>query len=206
MNKSLKAYMSDNLYTPIQNLMMNNRSKDWYAELGKYIDETVDISTIPDFSYFETRRPKKNDSNKIKDFGLFTKNDLSKIDNKYTEDINMFYFMIASTFITTILDEDVLRKMFGEPILHDEFGEGFDGEWDEESDEQLEPSIKESYASHFVKVGDIDLHIGYDHRGTKIEIKLDKEYSSKPSDIDTEKCLVALKMVVDLYKNVSKNS
>ena len=42
--------------------------------------------------------------------------------------------------------------MFGKPLLHDEFGEGFDSEYDEETDEELEPEIKESYASYFVNV------------------------------------------------------
>lgn len=114
--------------------------------------------------------------------------------NSYTEK--------ASMFVTSTLDENALKKMFGEPILHSEFGEGFDGEYDEETDDFLEPGIKESYASYFVNVGGSDFHIGYDHRGTRIEIGLSKpfSYERKPSDQLAESCLQSLKDLFDLYK------
>ena len=88
--------------------------------------------------------------------------------------------------------------MFGEPLLHDEFGEGFEGEYDEETDERGEPDIKESYASYFVNVGGVELHIGYDHRGTGIEIETDGEWDI--SDNKAKKCFDCLKKLVDLYK------
>jgi hypothetical protein len=45
-------------------------------------------------------------------------------------------------------------------LYHDQFGEGFDTEVEE---------ITASYASYFVEVLGIKMHIGYDHRGTQIE-------------------------------------
>lgn len=48
--------------------------------------------------------------------------------------------------------------MFGSPICHSEFGEGF------------RPKRKYEYCSHFVEVGGEKLHIGYDDRGTSIEV------------------------------------
>jgi cytochrome c553 len=40
MEQKLKDYSKDKThYTPIMNIIMNNRSENWYAELGKYINE-----------------------------------------------------------------------------------------------------------------------------------------------------------------------
>lgn len=171
------------------NIMSNNRSKDWYAELGKYIYEKIDISKVPDLAIYLNNKPKptKNIATKIKDF--------------FSED-NRFYFSIASMFITSTLDEINLKKMFGEPILHSEFGEGFDGEWNEEEDDYGEPEIKESYASYFVNVGGTEFHIGYDHRGTRVEVGLDQKfnYDKGITDSEAEKCLQSLKGLVDLFK------
>lgn len=188
MRTKLEKYVKGEInYTPIMNIFINNRTKDWYAELGKYIDETIDIDQVPDFAFYSKHRPKNNIATKIKGF---------------LGDGNRFYFGIASMFVTSTLDENALKKMFGEPILHSEFGEGFDGEYDEETDDFLEPGIKESYASYFVNVGGSDFHIGYDHRGTRIEIGLSKpfSYERKPSDQLAESCLQSLKDLFDLYK------
>ena len=185
MNKELVEYIDGKShYTPIMNILMNNRSKDWYGELGKYIDSTINISDYDDFAYFVNHRPKKNIITKIVDF----------------RDINSrFYFSISSTFLTAILNEQSLLKMFGKPILHNEFGEGFDGEWNEENDDYDEPIIKESYASYFVNIDNNDFHIGYDHRGTRVEFKLESEYKGNPSDDIAEKLLNSLKSLFDLY-------
>lgn len=44
MEQKLKDYTGGKThYTPIMNIIMNNRSENWYAELGKYITETLDI-------------------------------------------------------------------------------------------------------------------------------------------------------------------
>lgn len=188
MKDKLQKYMNGEIFfTPIMNIMINNRSKDWYAELGKYIDESIDISKVPDFAFYEKLRPKKNIATKIKDF---LSND------------SRFYFGIASMFITSTLDASALKKMFGEPVLHNEFGEGFDGDWNEDEDDYDEPEIKESHASYFVNVDGHEFHIGYDHRGTRVEVGLDKKfnYNSDITDEQAEKCLEGLKKLFDLYK------
>jgi len=189
MNQKLQDYTEGKIhYTPIMNLMMNNRSKDWYAELGKYIADTLDIEKIPHLSFFSDKlKEKKNIITKIKDFG---------------SDGNRLYFSVSSFFLTSALDEEALKKMFGDPILHDEFGEGFEGEYDEETDEYEEPQIKESYASYFVNVGGVDFHIGYDHRGTGIEIDIPFKFnmSGDVKDSEVQKCFDGLKALVDLFK------
>jgi hypothetical protein len=188
MKDKLQKYMNGEIFfTPIMNIMINNRSKDWYAELGKYIDESIDISKVPDFAFYEKLRPKKNIATKIKDF---LSND------------SRFYFGIASMFITSTLDASALKKMFGEPVLHNEFGEGFDGDWNEDEDDYDEPEIKESHASYFVNVDGHEFHIGYDHRGPRVEVGLDKKfnYNSDITNEQAEKCLEGLKKLFDLYK------
>ncbi len=184
MYNKLKQYSSGKLkFTPVMNIMMNNHSKDWYAELGKYITEVLDISKIPYLSFFEDKlKEKKGIVTKIKKFNFDSK--------------TRTYSSIAISFISGVLDEKALKNMFGEPILHSEFGEGFDGEYDEEEDEYGEPENKESYASYFVTVNDLDFHIGYDHRGTSIEIGLSFSMSAG----NAEKCLDSLKKLVDIYK------
>lgn len=190
MQQKLKDYIKGKThYTPIMNIIMNNRSQNWYAELGKYITETLDIEKIPYLSFFVDKlKERKGLITKIKDF-------ISPESRTYTS--------IAISFLTGVLDEKALENMFGKPIFHDEFGEGFDGEYDEETDEYGEPEIKESYASYFVNVGETEFHIGYDHRGTGIEIEIPNEYqwSDKgSSDEEAKKCFESLKKLVDLYK------
>ncbi len=194
MNQKLKDYVDGKIYyTPIMNIMINNRSKNWYAELGKYIVETLDIEKIPYLSYFsEKLKKEKSLITKIKDF---------------VSPNNQTYTSITISFLTGGLDEKALENMFGKPIFHDEFGEGFDGEYDEETDEYGEPEIKESYVSYFVNVDGAEFHIGYDHRGTGIEIEIPNKfnYDGNFSDEDAKKCFDALKKLVDLYKEKCNN-
>lgn len=123
-------------YTPIMNIMLNSdRKNNWYAKLGLYITETLDIEKIPYLSFFADKlKEKKGIITKIKDF-------VSPESRNYTS--------IAIHFLTGVLDEKALKDMFGEPIYHSEFGEGFEGDYDDETDEYGEPEIKESYASYF---------------------------------------------------------
>ena len=98
----------------------------------------------------------------------------------------------------------VLKKMFGEPILHDEFGEGFEGEYNDETDEYGEPDIKESYASWFVTINGVDLHIGFDHRGTKIEINIPLSQQSNVPLETAQKAFQVMKGLVDEYKKFNQ--
>lgn len=94
--------------------------------------------------------------------------------------------------ICEYFDEKLLRKLFGEPLYHDEFGEGFEGEYDEELEDYLEPENESSYASYFIEINNITLHIGYDHRGTRFEVKDEDDSVSNQQVID------AIKMLIDI--------
>jgi cobyrinic acid a,c-diamide synthase len=197
MEQKLKNYKGGKTYyTPIMNIMINNHSENWYAELGKYIAETLDIEEIPSLNFFANKlKEGRGIIKKIKDF-------ISGETNTY-ECIGMF-------FLTSTLDRRALEKMFGKPLLHSEFGEGFKGKYDDETDEYGEPEIKEYYASYFVNVGGKEFHIGYDHRGTGIEIEVPKQDGHEfvrnlvSSDDDAKKCFDSLKKLVDLYKEKVK--
>lgn len=199
MENKLKDYKSGKThYTPVINIILNNRSKNWYAELGKYICETMDIEKIPELNFLASKlKERKNIVTKIKDF--------------ISPEIRT-YESVAMFFQTQALDSEALEKMFGKPLLHNEFGEGFDGDYDEETDEYGEPEIKESFASYLVNVGGTNFHIGYDHRGTSVEIEIANKIDHRDyhggtfSDKDAENCLESLKKLVDLYKETVYNS
>lgn len=187
MNQKLKDYTEGKSnFTSILGILMNNQSKKWYTELGKYIVDTLDTQKIPELEfYIDKLKNQKKIITKIKD---------------YFDSSERTYSSIAILFTTSILDEFSLKKMFGDPIFHDEFGEGFDGEWNEELDDYDEPEIEESYASYFVNIGGLDFHIGYDHRGTGIEINIPVDANYNVTDSDAQKCFESLKLLVDLYK------
>jgi hypothetical protein len=120
------------------------------------------------------------------------------MESHFGPDYRRFMGHVSIYFLTSQLDPTSLRKMFGEPILHSEFGEGFYGK-------NGRPLKKWQYASYFVKIGNLNLHIGYDHRGTNIEVESpDKVSNDIPrrltfSDDFVKECLNSLKMIVDLY-------
>ena len=178
MQNKLKDYVDGLInYTKSSNLIFNDHSKkDWFSEIGNYVNDNLDISKIKSLSVLSDMIKKQTFCQKIK----------SKMG--IGRDITT---RIGIHFMTATLDDVSLKNMFGEPLLHDEFGEGFDGEYDDETDEYGEPEIKESYASYFVTIGGVDMHIGYDHRGTEVEVL---RSTTMPQLFE------ALKELIKLYK------
>jgi len=121
--------------TPILNIIGNDSSKEWYSIIGKYFYNKAG----EDF---------------FKNHHILL--DKLKVGSK--KDKETSYRMIGIYFITSYLNDKSLKRMFGSPICHSEFGEGF------------RPKRKYEYCSHFVEVGGEKLHIGYDDRGTSIEV------------------------------------
>ena len=93
MEQKLKDYVSGEIhYTPINNIMLNNRSKEWFSELGRYIMDTLDTDNITELEFFSKKfKEEKNLITKIKDF----------IDK---DKENRVLFFIASSFFTSVLD------------------------------------------------------------------------------------------------------
>lgn len=169
MKDKLKNYLSGDNYTSILNLFLSNRDKDLYGELGKYISDKLDIKNIKSFDYH-----------------------YKKLEKVYNEkEISTIYSNISILFLTSVLCDKSLKNMFGEPLYHSEFGEGFD---DEQED------IKAEYASYFINILDSDFHIGYDHRGTAVEMKIESDIIGLYSESEINKCFNSLKAIVDLYK------
>jgi hypothetical protein len=82
----------------------------------------------------------------------------------------------------------LLKEVFGSPLYHNKFGEGF-------SERENEPT-KKNHASYFIEICGVKVHIGYDRRGTQILIG---KYDSKP--VSAEK---AFYLMVELVKALHK--
>jgi hypothetical protein len=119
--------------------------ENWYVEFGKFIiDNISDEEPIPLNFYYDLKIDPSNIGVKKADVVI---------------PFNMNYQFIGISSVHEFLSKNVLRKAFGKPLFHNHFGEGFD------------QKSKSSYASYFFKINDINFHIGYDHRGTEIEVE-----------------------------------
>lgn len=156
MKNKLQDYVAgkDN-YQSLLNFM--NEKRDIFEILGKYAYEEVFNKVLPKkLEFYNDLLSNKNIIKKMTTF----------YDKKQAFSSFAILLLTHSEFVM-----DKLRELYGEPIYHDEFGEGFDGEYNEETDDFDEPEIKESFASYFLNIEGVDLHIGYDHRGLTIEAK-----------------------------------
>ena len=157
-NSELQNYLdnSDENQTVLTIFLNNNENKDYYKKLGKYIIKTFNGELPKELKFIENSINKRKNST------------------------------VAIFFLTGVLSDDILRKIFGEPILHNEFGEGFEGYNDNNDNDNV------SYASYFVEINGVKMHIGYDHRGTNIDT----------DESDANKVYGALKKLVDMTKEV----
>lgn len=137
---------------------MNIHQFEIFNELGKYFYDIIKGLEHPIITEYEPiLKPYKKQ-------GIFTKKD--------------DYSHITIFFLTSFLDEKSLKQLYGKPIKHSYFGEGF------------EKKRKYNYISYMVKINDIIFHIGIDHRGTCIEC----EYNASVDDLN--KCF---KSLMNLY-------
>jgi hypothetical protein len=139
MKNELDKYVNDEVvYRHIQNF--THEKMDFYEILGRYAYKNIILPKELNFFY-------------------------EYLDSKHNVD-NMEYNSLAISLLTHqdfVIDK--LKELYGEPIYHDEFGEGFPSENDEE------PEIKESCASYFITIEGVDLHVNYDQTGMAIEAK-----------------------------------
>ena len=156
--------------------LQGSRKTDYYAEIGEYIWNIFKGNLPEELKFFEDMFKEKI----IKKLSVFNNREQQ-------------YSSIAIHFLTSVLNGEILKKLFGDPIYHNEFGEGFDGPYDEETDEYGEPEIKESYASYFVEIEGVKFHIGYDNRGTNIEVE---------PNLTAEQVVTSIKKLIDMTKNI----
>lgn len=154
LNYELQSYLDDvDDYQPLLHIFMKNRKRDYFDELGKYIVEIFEDDLPYELNLIKTGMTKRR------------------------------FIMIALYFFTDMaLDPLTLKKLFGKPIYHDEFGGGF----------YRKDDIDFLFASYFVEIDDVKMHLGYDHSGTLIEVK----------ETDPDKTLEALKELVLMTKIV----
>ena len=142
-------------YTPQMNIFHGSpksREKNYYEEIGRYIYKAYKGDLPESLIFFGDKLRSKNPL------------DIS-LRNRAYESLTIF-------FLTSTLSPEVMQKLWGDPVFHDEFGEGFEGEYDDETDETSEPENKSQFASYFVEIDGVKLHIGYDHRGTSFEAEV----------------------------------
>jgi len=77
---------------------------------------------------------------------------------------------LGMTFFTSFLNEDILEKVFGIPINHSEFGEGF------------ETNRDYRFSSYIIEINGHLYHVGYDHRGTTFEPDVTTSYDDVMKD------------------------
>lgn len=163
----LEDYVNGDLnLTSNLNILVNERSRDWYSYVGKELYEFYKRSgkNIPQIDMFSTM---------IDDQLAKEAKQIQSIGRRITNGTRQYSQL--GIFVFTGMEEDALIRMFGdEPIYHDHFGEGFDGEWNEEIDDYDEPERGDSHASYMVEVdGKHIIHLGYDHRGLGISVPSD---------------------------------
>lgn len=154
-NSELQNYLndSDDNQTLLTIFLNDVKNKDYYKKLGKYIIKTFNGELPKELKFIE-----------------------NSINNRKNSTVAIF-------FLTGVLSGEVLKKLFGEPILHDEFGEGFEG---------YDDNNEFSYASYFVEINGVKMHIGYDHRGTNIDT----------NESDPKKLYNAIKKLIDMTKEI----
>lgn len=152
----LRRYIDDEFHLMnSMNFLINNRDQNWLDKIGKYfLDkiEGIDIKNTPLESYDLLLNRKRKKGEDFHSEGIF--------------------------FITSFLNEDALKLMFGNPIFHSEFGEGFDDDRNYD------------YCSYFLEIDRHIIHIGYDHRGTAIELE---------GSLDAPEVFEIIKSIIDLY-------
>jgi len=77
---------------------------------------------------------------------------------------------LGMAFFTTFLNGDILEKVFGSPINHSEFGEGF------------ETNRDYWFSSYIIEINGHLYHVGYDHRGTAFEPDVTTSYDDVMKD------------------------
>ena len=183
-------------------------------ELDKYMAGKVNYTPLMNVFYGGMRKSTK-DKSVLSQFGDYIiktvkpppQNVRFMMDNEYPGgNKGQDFGSVGIFFICSDLSPKALWRMWGEPLFHDEFGEGFDenpDEEDEENEEEREITDNSykgwSHGSYFMEIEGVKFHVGFDHRGTKMEVDpvtLNTECAKRRIPKE-DMLLVCLKSVVD---------
>lgn len=164
LNENMKSDLADYIEKGEYRRAFNFGNKSLYKQLGEYIVEAFG-DDLP-----EELKVELNDDYPLPE----------PMTHFNREEIN--YSSLAIFFFTSFMDLDLLKKIFGEPLLHSEFGEGFEEEY----------NIQEDCASYFVDINGVKFHITTDQTGTSFEVKNTSE----------KQTLEALKKFIDEVANL----
>jgi hypothetical protein len=149
-------------YTKLTGELMNWDMQVW-EKLGKYVEETL--------------------GDNLDKWLKFEKDYATELGRDYSRGFGIYFF-------TSSLNYDTLQLMFNDPILHNEYGEGFD-EDDEDDEDGNHVQSEYSAISFFETIEDVEFHLSNDHRGTAVEAQC---------GTDPEKIFKGLKRIIDIYK------
>lgn len=151
----------------------------WHAQLGKFIYDTYGENMPQEF-----KKLQEIISKEIHDKSITSKG-ADKLDT------------LTICYLANYLNTPVLEPVFGKPLFHNRFGEG----WFTEEDGSLTIRCKgghpeKNHASYFLEICGIKVHIGYDHRGTQVDIG---QYKDKKCEAE-----IAFYLMLELIKAVHK--
>ena len=175
----LKAYakLMDkvwNVFDPIGNLFINCRRQLWYAQLGKFIYDTYGEDIPEQFK-------------KLRELiGKEIHSDGNSTTNKGADKLST----LAICYIGAYLTKSVLEPIFGEPLFHNKFGEGF-----VEDDKEGHPT--KLHASYFLEILGIKIHLHYDRAGTVLSVG---KYKGETTPAE-----IAFYLMIELVKAIHKN-
>jgi hypothetical protein len=159
------------IFNSVGNLFINCRRQQWHAQLGKFIYDTYGADIPQDFKKLHE---------------LISMQLIDKKVDEYGDKLSTNLSTLAICYIGAYLNTEILSPIFGEPLLHSEFGEGFD----EDSHQG------EQHASYFLDICGIKVHIGYDHRGARVDVG---QYKGETTPAE-----IAFYLMIELVKAIHK--
>lgn len=155
-------------YTSLLNILMNDIKGKWYEKIGQHILDSFSGKLLVQLGFI-TRSSGKDiyNDNNLRFLGIS--------------------FMTGSLGDAGLSPES-MQKLWGNPIFHDNFGEGgIEGLYEEDTS---------GYASYFKTIGGLNFHIGYDHRGTGVEVMC-PDRVNRGGSITPESVFNSLKLLID---------
>lgn len=162
--EKMKRMLSDeDHYTNLLNILMNDLKGKWYEKIGKYL---------------------------VGKFGKRLPNDYHWVKCEKDDDFRFVGIAFMTGSLGNLsLNAETMQKLWGNPIFHDNFGEGGLEDFEEDSS---------GYASYFKTINGLNFHIGYDHRGTGVEVMSISNFSPATRKYPAaEDVFNAIKLLVD---------